>query len=86
MQRHSFNATPPGKLVLNVEKLTELRRAHELESDSDFARFLGVERSTLYRITNGQAAPSNGFMARIKLAFPSVSLDSLFVVDRLVAV
>ncbi|QKS17284.1 hypothetical protein HUN59_14670 [Curtobacterium sp. Csp2] len=86
MQSHFTNATPPGKLVLNVDKLNELRRAHELQSDSDFARFLGIERSTLYRVTNGQAAPSNGFMARMKLAFPSVSLDSLFTVDRLVAV
>jgi DNA-binding transcriptional regulator YiaG len=86
MQSRFPNAAPAGTLVLNVPKLDELRRAHELENDSEFARFLGISRVTLYRVTTGQAAPSNAFMARMKLAFPSVSLDSLFVVDRLAAV
>lgn len=86
MQSDFPNATPAGTLVLNVPKLNELRRAHELENDTEFSRFLGVNRATLYRVTTGQAAPSNVFMARMKLAFPSVPLDSLFMVDRLAAV
>lgn len=86
MQSRFPNAAPTGTLVLNIPKLNELRRAHELQSDTDLARLLGVNRATLYRVTNGQVAPSNAFMARMKLAFPSVPLDSLFVVDTLAAV
>ncbi|WP_416394188.1 MULTISPECIES: hypothetical protein [unclassified Curtobacterium] len=84
-QSRFTNATPAGTLVLNVPKLNELRRAHELQNDSEFARFIGVNRATLYRVSTGQAAPSNSFMARMKLAFPSVPLDSLFTVDVLAA-
>jgi len=85
MKNLSTNATqaPAGQLVLNVDKLNELRRAHELTSDSDLAATLGVDRTTLYRVTSG-GYPSNAFMARMKLAFPSVPLDELFTVNRLV--
>jgi DNA-binding XRE family transcriptional regulator len=85
MQNLSTNATPAppgGQLVLNVAKLNELRRAHEISTDTELAKVLGVDRTTLYRVIAG-GAPSNIFMARTKLAFPAVSLDALFVVDRL---
>jgi len=75
---------PPGNLVLNVSKLNELRRAHELDNDTELAA-LGVNRTTLYRVISGAVLPSNTFMARLKIQFPSVPLDSLFVVDRLAA-
>jgi DNA-binding XRE family transcriptional regulator len=88
MQPTRVNATlgpPPGNLVLNVAKLNELRRAHELDSDTELAALLGVNRTTLYRVISGAVLPSNTFMARLKMQFPSVPLDSLFVVDRLAA-
>lgn len=87
MQTTRTNATPGppgGQLILNVAKLNELRRAHELTSDTELARLLGVNRTTLYRVIAG-GAPSNAFMARMKIQFPSVPLDSLFTVDRLAA-
>jgi DNA-binding XRE family transcriptional regulator len=68
---------------LNVMKLNELRKAHELESNVDLARLLGVDTATLHRVMKGDVAPSSVFIARVKLAFPSVSIDSLFYVDRL---
>ncbi|MBF4628931.1 helix-turn-helix transcriptional regulator [Curtobacterium flaccumfaciens] len=68
---------------LNVPKMNELRKAHELESNVDLARLLGVDTATLHRVMKGSVAPSSSFIARVKLAFPSVSIDSLFYVDRL---
>jgi len=70
-------------LMLNLDKLNELRRAHELDSNTEFAKLLGIDAATLYRITSGRTEPSSRVIARIKLAFPSVALDSLFYVDRL---
>lgn len=81
MQNLTADATP--QMRLNVKKLNELRRAHELESNVDLARLLGVNTATLYRVMAGAVAPSSSFIARVKLAFPSVSIDSLFYVDRL---
>jgi predicted transcriptional regulator len=71
------------QMRLNVPKMNELRRAHELESNVDLARLLGVDTATLHRVMKGTVAPSSSFIARVKLAFPSVSIDSLFYVDRL---
>jgi len=81
MKNLTADATP--QMCLNVSKLNELRRAHELESNVDLARVLGVNTATLYRVMTGAVAPSSSFIARVKLAFPSVSIDSLFYVDRL---
>lgn len=81
MQNLTAGATP--QMRLNVQKLNELRRAHELESNVDLARLLGVNTATLYRVMTHAVAPSSSFIARVKLAFPSVSIDSLFYVDRL---
>lgn len=71
------------QMRLNVQKMNELRKAHELESNVDLARLLGVDTATLHRVMKGSVAPSSSFIARVKLAFPSVSIDSLFYVDRL---
>jgi len=84
-RKHAIPGPPLGNLVLNVAKLNELRRAHELDSDTELAALLGVNRTTLYRVISGTVLPSNTFMARLKMQFPSVSLDALFVVDRLAA-
>ncbi|WP_413600805.1 hypothetical protein [Curtobacterium sp. Curtsp57] len=82
MQNLSTGAQPP-QMRLNLTKLNELRRAHELESNVDLARLLGVDTATLHRVIKGTVAPSSSFIARVKLAFPSVAIDSLFYVDRL---
>lgn len=81
MQNLTADATP--QMRLNVQKLNELRRAHELPSNVELAKLLGCNTATLYRVMTGAVAPSSSFIARTKLAFPSVSIDSLFYVDRL---
>lgn len=65
-------------LSLNRAKLDELRRAHGIKTEAELARRIGVDPSTLYRISIGDVQPSPGFIARVKLAFPMASLDSLF--------
>jgi len=77
MHRGSEQETGP-QLVLRADKLQELRRAHDIVTDAALARKIGVDPVTLYRVTSGKVAPSSVFMARLKLAFPSVSLDALF--------
>jgi transcriptional regulator with XRE-family HTH domain len=69
-------------LALKLDKLHDLRRAHGIGSDADLARAIGVDATTLYRVMTGKTAPSNAFMARLVLAFPTAKLDSLFELKR----
>lgn len=74
MQTCSERATQP-LLLLNRSKLDELRRANGIRSEAELARRLGVNAATLYRVSAGLTAPSNQFMAGLKVAFPLVPLD-----------
>lgn len=65
-------------IVLNRSKLDELRRANGIETEADLARVLKVDAATLYRVTAGKTLPSNGFIARARLAFPHVKFEDLF--------
>ena len=42
-----------------------------------------MDTATLFRVSSGRTTPSNAFIARMKLAFPTVSLDALFHVKDL---
>lgn len=64
--------------MLNRSKLDELRRANGIQSEAELARILGVSPTTLWRVSNREVAPSNGFIARVLLAFPHASMASLF--------
>lgn len=61
-------------LVLNR---VELDKHHNL-TDKELARTIGVDESTLWRLSTGKASPSGMFIARVKLAFPSVNLNKVF--------
>ena len=76
MQRGRIHASK--EMVLNDETLNTLSRAHGIRSEAELARLIGVNSATLYRVRQGLTAPSNAFIAGIKLAFPAASLDSLF--------
>jgi len=65
-------------LVLNRARLDGLRKAHGIETEADLARVIGVNAATLYRVTNQLTLPSNEFIAKVAIAFPSASLDQLF--------
>ena len=68
-------------MVLNRPKLDELRRAHGIRSEAELARRIGVAPETLWRVSGG-GIPSNAFMARVRIAFPAASFDSLFQVKE----
>lgn len=70
-----------ARLVLNRSKLNELRLATGIRSDAELARRLGVDATTLYRVSEGKTAPSNAFMAGLKTAFPLSSLDDLLTLE-----
>lgn len=65
-------------MVLNRAKLDELRRANDIASEAELARLIGVSSETLWRVSNGKTYPSNGFIARVMLAFPHAAMSSLF--------
>lgn len=77
MQPIATPEAPKVHLLLNRVKLDELRRAHGIKSDAELARRIGVTPETLWRVSRGNP-PSNPFMARVKMAFPSAAMDSLF--------
>lgn len=74
--------TTPGRAspayALNVPKLDDLRFANGIATDAELARIIGVSAETLWRVRHGHTKPSNEFMARLKVAFPHSTLDSLF--------
>lgn len=70
-------------LRLNRERLDGLRRAHGIESEAELARRIGVDASTLWRVSRGDVAPSASFIARVMVAFPAATMGDLFEVDRI---
>lgn len=74
------------KLQINRTRLDELRRAHGIETEAELARRIGVDPSTLWRVSNGDVQPSPVFIARVMLAFPAARMDSLFEAIRVEAV
>lgn len=72
-------------LVLNRSRLNELRKANGIETEKDLARVIGVNYTTLYRVSIGSTIPSNEFMAKVAMAFPLVPFDQLFTVIRYAA-
>lgn len=63
--------------MLKRSKLDELRKAHDIQSEAALARLIGVDAATLWRVSKGGVVSSD-FIARVKVAFPTVSLDALF--------
>jgi transcriptional regulator with XRE-family HTH domain len=82
MQAATNTARAKDALVLNRPRLDELRRANGINTEAALARIIGVSPATLWRVSNGEVSPSNGFMARVMLAFPHASMSSLFEVVR----
>lgn len=63
-------------LALNRRELDKL---HSL-SEKQLAAAIGVDESTLWRVTHGEVSPSAGFIAKVKLAFPLADLNRVFTV------
>lgn len=68
--------------MIDLERLDALRVAHGIPSDSELARRIGVDPSTLMRIRQGKVVASNEFLAKVATAFPHISKDDLFHIVR----
>jgi transcriptional regulator with XRE-family HTH domain len=66
-------------LTVDPRRLDQLRDAHGIPTDTEFARRIGVDDSTLRRVRKGETVASNEFLAKLAAAFPHASFDSLFV-------
>ena len=55
----------------------ELDKLHDL-TEKALALKLGVDESTLWRVTNGEVSPSAAFIAKLKVAFPNADLNRVF--------
>jgi transcriptional regulator with XRE-family HTH domain len=82
MQTASNPTRTTPAVVLNRSNLDELRRAHGIQTEAELARIIGVSPATLWRVTTGEVKPSNGFIARVLIAFPHASMSTLFEVVK----
>jgi len=78
----ALTKTPTYGLILNTSLLNELQKVHRIESDTDLADVIGVNRATLRRAREHLTLPSNEFMTKVRLAFPAVTGDQLFTIVR----
>jgi hypothetical protein len=69
-------------LALRWSEIAQLSADHDLTSDAKWGEKLGISPVTWWRIRNGHAKPSAVLVARLKLAFPELSLDALLEVQR----
>jgi len=70
------------RITLNRENLDRLRRANGIGTEAELARILQVSPTTLWRVSNGEVAPSNQFIARALTAFPHTQFAVLFTVQQ----
>lgn len=73
----------PG-LILNRNKLDELRRVNGITTEKKLAEIIGVRVETLWRASQG-APVSGAFVARVKIAFPHASIESMFDIAEAIA-
>lgn len=72
---------------LNVQKLKELQKKHNIRFDTDLAAKLNVARSTLWRVRlpaddPRYSAPGKDFIAKALRAFPEATFEELFFLDE----
>lgn len=67
-------------IVLNLEALEHRRRDASLSTDSQLARFIGVDPATVSRVISGRSAPGTKFIAGMVRAFGSDAFADLFAI------
>ena len=70
------NLTEP-RLLLNSEKVYKLMKSHEIKTDAELARRVGIDPTSVHRYLAGKSVPSNRAMAKFQSAFPLVPLGEL---------
>lgn len=79
MQAVSEGARPVS-LVLNRDKLDQLRHKYKITNNAELAQKIGIDPATLWRLSNGKSVPSNTVIAKMIVAFPGAKLQELFTV------
>jgi len=77
-------STTQPTLTVRWEMVNALREMRGLESDAKLAAAMGIDQSTVSRVTNGKQQPGPRFMAAMCLAL-GATLDNLFKVERTAA-
>lgn len=67
-------------LTLNLEALEHRRRGAALSTDSQLARFIGVDPATVSRVISGRSAPGTKFIAGMVRAFGIDAFGDLFII------
>jgi len=63
---------------LRAEQFRQHARRQGLKSDSASAAYLGMNRSTVRRVLNGEITPGERMIAAALAAFPELTFDDLF--------
>ena len=73
-----MHSTPASAIRLRPEQFRRRARLNGLETDTALAAHIGINRSTLFRMLNGDAAPGEKFMAQVLAAFPGLKFEDIF--------
>lgn len=65
---------------LNKQEFIYLQNIKKLNM-TEIANLIGVSRSQLWRILNGQCNPGEQFIAGFKKAFPEENFDKFFLIE-----
>lgn len=51
------------------------------QTDAEFAAFIGIDRTMIWRIKTGRNRPGQEFIARVLAAYPDKSFEDIFFLD-----
>jgi predicted DNA-binding transcriptional regulator AlpA len=69
---------PPPTLRIRVAQVRLFGKARGIASDNELAKAVGLERTTIYRLLIGDAAPSERTIAAFLTAFPDRRFEDFF--------
>ena len=78
-----MNTTQPT-LSVRWEMVNALRETRGLDTDAKLSAAMGIDQSTVSRVTNGKQQPGPRFMAALCLALGG-TLDNFFKIERVAA-
>lgn len=73
--------TTQPTITVRWQMVQALRETHGLETDAALATAMGIDQSTLSRVTSGKQQPGPKFMAALCIAL-GAKLDNLFAIDQ----
>ncbi len=77
-------STTQPTLTVKWATVNALRDMRGLDSDASLAAAMGIDQSTVSRVTNGKQQPGPRFMAALCLTL-GATLDNLFLIEKAAA-